>query len=196
MAKLSSKTSSVDPEILRRVVEGKKAEAGIKDTTPPAPRLKVRKLELRDGEVLFSKVFWKPEHIPDIPVRMYQITDWDEAAQIMIPDSNPHWQWPKKTTELFAMAVYFNDTTLLHGLQGTGKSDLCREWCATTVMPMWRMSCHEETRETHFVGSPSLEYDEQGNAHIKQEPTLLTDSLKYGGMFVEDEAFRHSSALV
>jgi len=31
---------------------------------------------------------------------------------------------------------------------------------------------------------------------IKQEPTILTDSLKYGGLFCEDEAFRHNAALV
>jgi len=58
------------------------------------------------------------------------------------------------------------------------------------------MSCNGETREGHFLGSPGVEYNEESQMVIKQEPTLLTDSLKYGGMFIEDEAFRHSAALV
>jgi len=63
------------------------------------------------------------------------------------------------------------------------------------------MSCHEQTREEHFVGSVSVSYqtdEETGKDRmcIQQEPSILTDSLKYGGIFVEDEAFRHSSALV
>ncbi len=58
------------------------------------------------------------------------------------------------------------------------------------------MSCNKETREQHFTGSPGVEYNDKGQMHIKQEPTTLTDSLLYGGIFCEDEAFRHNSALV
>ncbi len=88
------------------------------------------------------------------------------------------------------------DTTLLHGLQGTGKSCLAEQYCAVTSTPFWRMSCNRETREAHFLGSPGVHYDTEGRPSIKQEPTMLTDSLKYGGLFCEDEAFRHNSALV
>jgi cobaltochelatase CobS len=58
------------------------------------------------------------------------------------------------------------------------------------------MSCNAETREAHFLGSAGVDYNDEGQMYIKQEPTILTDSIKYGGMFVEDEAFRHNSALV
>ena len=58
------------------------------------------------------------------------------------------------------------------------------------------MSCNRETREGHFLGSPGVEYNDEGQMHIKQEPTTLTDSIKHGGMFCEDEAFRHNAALV
>jgi cobaltochelatase CobS len=141
-------------------------------------------------------MFWKPKEIPDIPVPVFKKEDWHEEAQLHIPDVDPNWIWNKPVTERLALALYCGDTTLLHGLQGTGKSCLAEQWCAQFNIPFWRMSCNRETREAHFLGSPSVDYNEDGQMFIKQEPTILTDSLKYGGIFCEDEAFRHNSALV
>lgn len=200
MATGSTLSGAYDEQMVRRFMEEQEKQKT--ETKPTKEEMKVIKQKVKptDKEQLFSSVFWKPKHIPDIPIRVWQVEDWAPEAQIMIPSINPHWVWPKEATELFAVAMYFNDTTLIHGLQGTGKSDLPAQWCAKFNIPMWRMSCHSEIREVHFVGSPGVEYHigEDGKAHptIVQEPTLLTDSLKYGGFFVEDEAFRHSSALV
>jgi hypothetical protein len=196
MAKITG--SPIDVDVLNAVLN----EASASKPAAPAPKKEKKEivLPLAEGEVYFSSVFWKPKHIPDIPVAVYKDEDWHEVARLMIPDKNPHWVWPERTTELYAMAMYCNDTTLLHGLQGTGKSEIPAQWCSKFRIPMWRMSCHEQTREEHFVGSVSVSYstDESGNTRmaIQQEPSILTDSIKYGGYFVEDEAFRHTSALV
>ena len=150
-----------------------------------------------DNGVLFSVAFgWKPKSIPDIYVPMFKDTDWDEAARVMIPDCDPDWIWNRELCEQMALAFVDGDTVLIHGLQGTGKSCALQEFCAVLRIPFWRMSCNRETRESHFLGNPNLEYDTDGHMHIKQEPTILTDSLKYGGLFCEDEAFRHNAALV
>lgn len=154
------------------------------------------KIKAAEGTVKFSEVFWKPKTIPDLPLPMFEASDWHEEAQLHIPAPDPNWIWNKPVTEQFALAMYCGDTTLLHGLQGTGKSCLVQEWCASFHIPYWRMSCNHETREDHFLGSAALEYNEEGQMLIKQEPTILTDSLRYGGIFCEDEAFRHNSALV
>lgn len=146
--------------------------------------------------VRFSDIFWKPKYIPDVLIPKFEREDWHNEAQLQIPDVDECWVWNKRVTELFALAFYCGDTTLLHGLQGTGKTQLAMQFCATLNIPAWRISCNAETREAHFLGSPGLDYDDEGKMHIKQEPTVLTDSLKYGGMFIEDEAFRHNSALV
>lgn len=191
MAKLS-----VDKDLLSKIAN----EAKDIEDQPKEPVIIARTVAPKEGEVLFSSVFWKPKTIPDIPVRVYKVEDWDEAARVMIPDVDKNWIWPKEATELFALAMYCDDTILLHGLQGTGKSELAAQWGAKFNMPVWRQSCHEQTREEHFLGSISVAYEEgEDGSHkmvIKQEPSLLTDSLRYGGIFVEDEAFRHSSALV
>jgi len=147
--------------------------------------------------VPFSVAFgWKPKTIPDIYVPSFDRTDWEEAAQVMIPDPDPDWIWNRELCEQMALAFMDGDTVLIHGLQGTGKSCALQEFCATLCIPFWRMSCNRETRESHFLGNPNLEYDSDGHMHIKQEPTILTDSLRYGGLFCEDEAFRHNAALV
>ena len=157
---------------------------------------KKHKFKAGANTVLFSSVFWKPKEIPDLPLPMFVKEDWHEEAQLHIPETDPNWIWNRPVTERLALALYCGDTTLLHGLQGTGKSCIAEQWCAKFNIPEWRMSCNVETREAHFLGSAGIDYNEEGQMFIKQEPTILTDSLKYGGMFVEDEAFRHNSALV
>jgi len=184
-----------DPAIIASIVD---------DTRQKQEALKVDPFEITEtvklvadeGTVLFSSVFWKPKEIPDLPLPMFKREDWHEEAQMQIPAIDEMWIWNKPVTERLALAMYSGDTTLLHGLHGTGKSCIAEQWGALFNIPTWRMSCNKETREAHFVGSAGLDYDAEGKMHIKQEPTLLTDSLKYGGIFIEDEAFRHNSALV
>ncbi len=165
----------------------------------PNPYKQIKKTTIRkkQGEVKFSEVFgYKPTTIPDLPFTKFTDEDWPEEARHHIPSLDPDWVWNKPVLEALALAIYEGDTTLLHGPAGTGKSCLGEMWCAVMRIPFWRMNCNRETRESHFLGNPNVEPNETGSFTIKQDPTLLTDSLKYGGMFCEDEAFRHNSALV
>jgi len=184
-----------DPSIIASIVDDtKQQQEALK--ADPFEITETVELTGDEGAVLFSSVFWNPKEIPDLPLRMFKVEDWHEEAQLQIPAIDKRWIWNKPVTERLALALYSGDTTLLHGLHGTGKSCIAEQWCALFNIPAWRMSCNRETREAHFVGSAGLDYDEEGKMRIKQEPTLLTDSLKHGGMFIEDEAFRHNSALV
>ena len=190
-----------DSEVIDSIVRNYSADVSV-DGPPTEPKvdpltqIAEPKYTADEGEVKFSSVFWEPTTIPDLPIPMFAIEDWDEIAQHHIPEVNPNWVWDRPVLESFALAMVSGDTTLIHGLQGTGKSCLPQQWCAALNIPFWRMSCNRETREQHFLGSPGVEHDDKGQMSIKQEPTTLTDSLKYGGVFCEDEAFRHNSALV
>lgn len=190
------------PEVIESIVRSYSPDTeveGSEDTEPkvdPYTQIEIRTFTKKSGQSLFSELFWKPKSIPDIPLTVFKTSDWEKEAQLHIPKVDPNWQWNRDVTEQFALAMHEGDTTLLHGLQGTGKSCLAEQWCAMLNIPFWRMSCNRETREQHFLGSPAVEYNDKGQMFIKQEPTILTDSLRYGGLFCEDEAFRHNSALV
>lgn len=181
---VKSYSDSVDPD------EEKEPEVN------PFDQITVREIKCGKDQVRFSDLFWKPRTIPDLAFTKFVDTDWHVDAQLHIPDEDPNWVWNRPITEAFALAMHEDDTTLLHGLQGTGKSCLAEQWCAKLRIPYWRMSCNRETREAHFLGSPGIKYNDEGQMVIEQEPTILTDSLRYGGLFCEDEAFRHNSALV
>lgn len=196
MASGSSLKGKYDSDVIDQIVRTEQAEQA-KPKRDPFKHIKEYDFGDRpENTVLFSEVFWEPKDIPDIPIRMFKREDWHEEAQYHIPHVDKRWIWNRPVTERLALALHCGDTTLLHGLQGTGKSCLAEQWCALFIIPAWRMSCNNETREAHFLGSPAVDYNDKGQMHIKQEPTILTDSLKYGGMFIEDEAFRHNAALV
>jgi len=197
MANLGGKVKGkYDPDVIESIVRANKQEdeAARVDAFNIVNEYKVPTPDYE--HIKFSDVFWKPKEIPDLPLPKFKKEDWHEEAQLHIPSIDPCWVWNKPVLERFVLALYCGDTILLHGLQGTGKTELAVQFCAALCIPAWRMSCNAETREAHFLGSAGVDYDEEGRLHVKQEPTLLTDSLKYGGMFIEDEAFRHNSALV
>lgn len=196
MSNGSSLKGVYDSDVIEAIVRTAQAEQVTAPLIDPFTQIAEYKVKAESGEVLFSSIFWKPKSIPDLPIRIFTKEDWHEEAQYHIPDVDPNWVWNRDATERLALALYCEDTTLLHGLQGTGKSCLAEQWCAKFTIPFWRMNCNRETREGHFLGSPGVEYDSEGKMFIKQEPTALTDSLKYGGLFCEDEAFRHNAGLV
>lgn len=192
MAKMSD---LYDPSVIEAITKSAD-EQEIEEMVNRLNEIADPEFNMLKGYVPFSSMFHKPQLIPDIPVRVFKDTDWDEAARMYIPEVDPNWVWNKKVLEQLALAILCGDTTLMWGLQGTGKSCAVEQWCAATRTPFWRMNCNRETREQHFLGAPNVEYDDEGHISIRQEPTILTDSLKYGGIFCEDESFRHNSALV
>jgi len=200
MAKLSGLYS---PDVIDNIVSSMAdTDGAAPDGEPKEPEVNpfdlidIKEPKAEKGQVKFSSLFWKPKNIPDLPMTVYKDTDWDPVAQLMIPDVDPNWVWNRLVLEQLVLALHEGDTTLLHGLQGTGKSCIIEQLCAVLRIPFWRMSCNRETREQHFLGSPGVKHNEKGEMRIEQEPTILTDSLRFGGVFCEDEAFRHNSALV
>lgn len=186
----------VDMDVINSIIDGNKQEAKVEEEVAVLKPLTEFKERKGIKTKLFSELFWKPKDIPDLPLPVFKTSDWDPIAQLMIPEADPNWVWNKAVAEKMALAYYCGDTTLLYGYHGTGKSAVVASFCNVLTIPLWRMSCNQETRETTYVGSPAVEYNTEGQMTIMQEPTVLTDSLRYGGIFLEDEVFRHNASMV
>lgn len=148
---------------------------------------------LAAGERLFSDVFgWAPNHVPDIPVRVFADTDWPEEVRPYIPGLVPSlWTWPREATEYFALAMYTGDRTLVHGPTGSGKSALIEAFCALVRMPMVRVTCHRDMQSTDFLGKDIIAIDgPTGKNVLRYEWSMTTLAARHGAMLLVDEAFR------
>jgi energy-coupling factor transporter ATP-binding protein EcfA2 len=162
---------------------------------PVVPAFAAPALVLKDGERMFSEVFgWMPETLPrDIPVRVFESTDWPEAIRPFIPAALPEgelWHWPRKATELFALAMYAGDRTLVHGPTGSGKSALVQAWAHMCSIPLIRVNCHREQQSTDFLGKDIITANADGANVLVYDWSLTTLAAKQGGMLLLDEAFR------
>lgn len=144
-----------------------------------------------DDMKMFSDVFWKPESVPDFPIKVFNRDDWHPSVRAHIPTPNENWAWDKDVLEQFAFAMYSNDRTLLYGPTGTGKSATPKEYCAKLNIPFMLTSCHQQQESTDFLGKDNIKFNAETqslSAHV--ELSNLATGVKYGGMLIIDEAFR------
>lgn len=147
------------------------------------------------GAVAFKKVFgWRPRTAPEIPVRVFQDSDWPESVRPFIPTSTPNgdaWSWPREATEQLALAMYVGDRTLLHGPTGAGKSALAEAFCFVCQIPLMRINCYREQQSTEFLGKDIIVTDPtSGTPVLRYDWSVPTMAARDGGMLLIDEAFR------
>lgn len=160
---------------------------------PEAPPYVPPSLELAPGCAWFSDLMgWTPTTIPNIPVRVFQSSDWPTAVAAFIPTTLPNgglWTWPKEPTEALAFALYLGDRTLIHGPTGSGKSALVEAWAHLTHVPLIRVNCHSDMQSTDFLGKDIIKSTPNGPV-LEYDWSLTTTAIKNGGILLIDEAFR------
>lgn len=147
------------------------------------------------GAQSFKSVFgWKPKLAPEIPVRVFQDSDWHESIRALIPASLPNdgaWEWPREATEQLALAMHVGDRTLLHGPTGSGKSALVEAFAHICHIPLMRVNCYKEQQATEFLGKDIIVTDpNSGTPVLKYDWTTTTNAARYGGFLLVDEGFR------
>jgi MoxR-like ATPase len=198
-SKVTNFVKQMDEELLREIfvlsklmdVEGKKPE----EKTDLSPITNKREFIFPEGYVKFSEIFWPPETIPDVPVPKLK---WTKESTLYIPSSEMRElnSFSFDHIEQMAMAMYTGDTILLWGPTGSGKTEVTKAMCDALQIPWYRINCDREQTKSDLIGSPILEYDENGKQYIKIDSTPITDCIRNGGMLVLDESFRSPSLMV
>src|SRR5688500_16095702 len=108
---MSSALSTYDDDAVAEITRHAWAGNPPKAKANAAAAFKPAALSLPAGCRWFSDVFgWKPEHLPrDVPVRVFEAKDWEPEARPYVPGTLPNgglWDWPRKATELLALAMH------------------------------------------------------------------------------------------
>jgi cobaltochelatase CobS len=172
-----------------------KVEVSSQEPAEPEPVVELPDVEPHPAWAsfaMFSEVFGGlPDGRRDIPVPQFTPDDWPEQARAMIPSLPSYWHHNLDVMYAVAVSLLGGDTTLLTGPTGSGKTSALSAFCATCCIPMWLTSCYEGMEDTALLGSTGLRADKETGANITQyNPSVLVQSLWYGGMAVLDEAFR------
>jgi cobaltochelatase CobS len=182
-----------DPDILKAI---RAAHNGTSAGTPvTAVKQADKKVEIPvpSGFSKFSELFWEPTTIPDVPIPVFDDSDWHESVRSYIPDDSmlATYKWHRSNTERGALAMYCGDRTLLHGPTGSGKTEFPRALCAKLRIPFVRISCHRRQDSTEFLGKDIITVDPETNLNIvSYDWPLFALSYLHGGMILIDEAFR------
>jgi len=148
-------------------------------------------IEMPEGHVAFSSLFWKPSTIPDIPVPLFKDEDWAEEVRDRIPEFNDKYYLNKKYVEEVLFSMHNKGTVLLYGPTGTGKTSILEQIAAKCRIPFFRVSCHPQQEASEFLGTNSVVTDPESGTPITQHSdTDTTLAFKHGGIWCIDEAFR------
>jgi hypothetical protein len=183
-----------DPDVLK-AIRANHGEATESSSSAPVKQAatSAAPLTLPEGWQYFSDVFWKPVLIPDVPVPVFEDTEWHETVQPYIPSEEvlKLYRWPKRETEQACLALYCGDRTLLHGPTGTGKTELGHALCAKLRIPFVRINGHKRQDSTEFLGKDIIDVDPETSLNVvRYDWPLFALAYKHGGMILVDEAFR------
>lgn len=182
--------AALDEDILEKIRASIQQEYKDKQETKPVEEIKVKDIVIKAGHKKFSQVFgFNPETIPDIPVKVWDDTDWPEEIRSRIPDVDPEYHWNPLYAEQLAFGFLVDGPLLAHGPTGTGKTSMLREYCALTRTPFFRVSCHKQMEAADFLGSNQVVND-NGVPITVHTHTDATLAMSYGGLLCIDEAFR------
>lgn len=143
------------------------------------------------GEAFKASQWLKNSGRIDLPLPKYEPEDWPEEARPLIPELPQWWHHNLEVMYALAMSINGNDTTLMTGPTGSGKTSAGYAFAAVLGIPVWQTPCYSGMEDTAFVGSTGLEPDPKtGVMTTDYNPSQLVLSLMHGGIAILDEAFR------
>ena len=122
----------------------------------------------------------KPEQ--DMAVTVRDPSTTSEAVRHLIPDLDPLYKADVEAMRMLLMSWEHNDTTLIHGPPGCGKSQLVKQGCALTHRAYIRINMTEDAESSVIFGSLVAR---DGSTHWVDGPA--TEAVRYGAVLNVDE---------
>ena len=128
----------------------------------------------------------------NIPIRVFEPTDWPEHLRKFIPEVDTHYVFDPDAT-LDCVAELYTDREhtkvgvfFAHGPKGSGKTTLTEQICARIHMPWIRVNCKEDMESAALFGS--IKYDPANGMTWVNGP--LAELAVAGGTICIDEISR------
>lgn len=141
-----------------------------------------RKVELTDGQVLFSELFGTKPTFGDFGVTVLKNEQHHHAVANLVPDLDTKYVAQVEEAAKLCMALEYGDKTLITGPTGSGKSSLVKYVCAKLNRPFIRINMTGDTETAHIFGTIAAE---AGSTVWKDG--IATEAVKYGAVLVVDE---------
>jgi len=189
-----SGSQDIDNEVLAQILSAEERVTGKKRK---AVTVEAKKIEYKDDEVPFSKVFgFVPPSGIDHAIRVFDPNEWDESVRMFIPKVDTQYVFQPVETEMFVVGLMQGDKLFLHGPKGTGKSTMPEQVAARINMPFQVVNGRRDLETGELLGKLSVEIDGATNAaHTVWHDGPVTELCKYGGLFLKDEISRTPSGV-
>lgn len=186
-ATAKEKSDSVKNAILEKMMEHAKAQsATVAALEVVVPEPEPEPLVLQDGQKAASDIlgFGKAamRKIVDFAVDVLDINEVPIQIRALIPDINPTFRPNVGAATALLRAWMSNDTCLITGPTGCGKSELVKHLCALTNRPFIRINMTEDIDSSSVFGTMGAK---DGSTYWIDGPAA--EAVKYGGILNIDE---------
>lgn len=151
------------------------------EAKPKAVPVVPKEVVLKDGEVLFSKMFGYVPATGDFGVTFSETPDNPEIARL-IPTIDADYVVQKEEAALLVAGIMDGDKTLITGPTGSGKSSLVKYVCAKMNRPFIRINMSGDVESSSLFGTLVV----RGGATV-WEDGAITEAAKYGAICLVDE---------
>ena len=188
-------SSTLDEDLMRHIEQASEL-SGVKK--PKAKATGPRTFTYAEGFKPIMSVIPLARVSLNIPIRVFEPTDWPESVRKFIPKVDDGYIFSPEHT-LAVVAELFTDkprkdvgAVLIHGKKGSGKTTLFQQICARINMPYIRVNCKLDMESAALFGS--VKYDPVNGMVWCDGP--IPELGKVGGFVCVDEASRIPSGIM
>ena len=169
-----------------KVAKAIAAHLGKATVAPAAPAVttaitEAKEVVLKDGQVLFSKVFGYKPNFGDFGITVASMPT-DGAIARLVPKADADYVIQKNEAALLVAGMEDGDKTLITGPTGSGKSSLVKYVCAKLNRPFIRINMSGDVESASLFGTLVV----RGGATV-WEDGAVTEAVKYGAVCLVDE---------